>query len=91
MVIPYSDTHEQDMIRLYDSLNEKDKRRYAAVEAKKIGHGGIEYICCLFGCDGKTVNRGINDLQNEQALKLDSIRAPGGGRKNTIDSMREGY
>ena len=30
--------------RLFDSLSEDDRRRYAAVEATKLGHGGIEYI-----------------------------------------------
>jgi len=25
---------------LYGSLSEKDRRRYAAVEAEKLGHGG---------------------------------------------------
>jgi len=41
------------MITLYDSLFEKDRRRYAAVEAQKIGHGGLIYIATLFGFDEK--------------------------------------
>ena len=32
---------EKYMITLFDSLSEKDRWRYAAVEAKKIGHGGL--------------------------------------------------
>ena len=32
---------EQQMKRLFVSLNEKDRRRYAAVEAGKLGHGGV--------------------------------------------------
>jgi len=32
------------MVKFYNSLSEKDKRRYAAIEAKKLGHGGIKYI-----------------------------------------------
>jgi hypothetical protein len=44
----YSKEHEQEMKKLYESLLEKDRRRYAAVEAKKLGHGGISYICSLF-------------------------------------------
>ena len=51
--MPYSEAHEQDMISLYESLSEKDRRRYAAVEAKKLDHGGIDYVSCLFGCDYK--------------------------------------
>lgn len=83
----YSEEHEQDMISLYNSLSEKDRRRYAAVEAKKLGHGGIDYICCLFGCDYKTVRKGMFDLQNEEALKQTGIRALGGGRNKLIEAM----
>lgn len=83
----YSEEHEQDMISLYDSLSEKDRRRYAAVEAKKLGHGGIDYACCLFGCDYKTVRKGMFDLQNEEALKQNGVRILGGGRKKLIEAM----
>ncbi len=39
---------ETRMKRLYARLSEKDRRRYAAVEADKLGHGGFEYIAKLF-------------------------------------------
>lgn len=35
---------EQQMQRYYQSLSEKDSRRYAAIEAVKLGYGGISYI-----------------------------------------------
>lgn len=53
----------------YESLSEKDRRRYAAVEAEKLGHGGREYLAQLFGCDPKTIERGRQDLV---ALPMDS-------------------
>ncbi|MCU7905532.1 MAG: hypothetical protein KZQ76_06660 [Candidatus Thiodiazotropha sp. (ex Epidulcina cf. delphinae)] len=56
----YDDETERFMVVLYKSLSEKDRRRYAAVESKKIGHGSISYISLLFGCDPKTINRGLN-------------------------------
>lgn len=43
MFTKYSDEIEKDMQSLYESLSEKDRRRYAAIEAKKLGHGGIVY------------------------------------------------
>jgi len=46
----------------YDSLNEKDRRRYAAVEAEKLGHGGVEYISQVLSCDEKTIRQGRSDL-----------------------------
>jgi hypothetical protein len=40
----YAPEIERMMRRLFDSLKESDRRRYAAIEAAKLGHGGIEYI-----------------------------------------------
>ena len=53
---------EQRMQSLYRSLSEKDRRRYAAVEAVKVGHGGISYVAKLLGCDPETVRPGEEDL-----------------------------
>jgi hypothetical protein len=39
---------EQQMKIYYESLSEKDRRRYAAIEAEKIGYGGFQYISQLF-------------------------------------------
>jgi hypothetical protein len=77
------------MINLYESLSEKDRRRYAAVEAKKLGFGGINYICLLFNCDDKTVKKGMLDLQDEDSLAQTGIRKPGGGRKKYIEEKPE--
>ena len=35
---------EETMKRFYKTLTEKDRRRYAGIEALKLGHGGISYI-----------------------------------------------
>jgi len=40
----YSAKLEQQMQRYYQSLSEQDRRRYAAIEALKLGHGGMSYI-----------------------------------------------
>ena len=45
----YDQEVAEQMKNLYQSLSEKDQRRYAAIEAKKLGYGGISYICRLFG------------------------------------------
>lgn len=51
------------MKAFYDSLSEKDRRRYAAVEAEKLGHGGVEYIVSVLGCDDKTIRQGRGDVR----------------------------
>lgn len=59
----YSAAVERHMVRLFGSLSEKDRRRYAAVEAEKLGHGGVEYIADLFGCDPHTIHHGAQDIE----------------------------
>jgi hypothetical protein len=59
----YTRVVERHMVRLYESLSEKDRRRYAAVEAEKLGHGGVQYISDLFGCDPHTIHRGAVDIE----------------------------
>lgn len=60
--MPYSTEIEQAMRSFYDSLSEKDRRRYAAIEVAKLGHGGLEYIASVLGCDPKTTRHGQHDL-----------------------------
>ena len=78
---PYSDVIEHQIQRFYQSLTEKEQRRYAALEAVKLGHGGKTYIRDLLGCDYKTQARGLRDLEDEVAMRLPGIRQKGGGRK----------
>jgi hypothetical protein len=61
-MFPYSPEVEQHMRLFYESLSEKDRRRYAAVEVEKLGHGGVEYIAGVLGCDPKTIRRGERDV-----------------------------
>lgn len=51
------------MQRLFAMLSEKDRRRYAGIEAAKLGHGGIDYVSGLFDMDPKTVRRGLTELE----------------------------
>jgi hypothetical protein len=61
-MMTYSREVEQSMRNFYKSLSEKDRRRYAAVEAAKLGHGGKAYIARLFDCDPDTVAAGARDI-----------------------------
>ena len=77
---------ERIMILFYNSLSEKDRRRYAAIEAEKYGYGGITYISALFGCDEKTIRKGIDEFNQKEAMEREGISAAGGGRKSVISS-----
>ena len=60
---PYPARVCEHMKRFYDSLSEKDRRRYAALEAEKLSHGGIEYIAGILGCDPQTIRQGRQDVE----------------------------
>ena len=81
----YAPEIERKMKRLFDSLSEDDRRRYAAVEATKLGHGGIEYIAQLLQCDPKTIRRGLAELDEAADLDTSRVRKKGGGRKKLIE------
>ena len=75
----YSAAVERHMVNLYDSLSEKDRRRYAAVEAEKLGHGGVQYVADLFGCDPHTIRRGAEDVDELPAdAAAGRVRKKGG-------------
>jgi hypothetical protein len=59
----YGQDIEVKMKRLFATLSEKDRRRYAAIEAAKLGSGGVSAISGLFGLDAKTVRRGLTELE----------------------------
>jgi hypothetical protein len=75
MKAAYSPTTEVAMRRLFDSLNERDRRLYAAAEALKLGRGGLFYLTHLFDCDPKTIRRGLRELRQQACL------SPGRSRK----------
>jgi hypothetical protein len=65
------------MKRLFDSLKENDRRRYAAIEALKLGYGGIEYIARVLDCDPKTIRVGLAELEGEAELDTGRVRKKG--------------
>src|SRR5665648_740455 len=84
--IKYSDEIEDQMKAYFDTLNEKDRRQYAAIEAIKFGHGGQKYISSMLGCHFQTVMAGINEITNGTDIPEERIRKPGGGRKKIIET-----
>lgn len=75
------------MQRLFNNLNERDRRHYAAVEAMRLGHGGIQYISDLLGIDPKTIGQGITELKktissrDESAARAEDARPKSRRRK----------
>ena len=68
-------------VGLADSLDERGRRRWAAVEARSLGRGGIAAVAEAIGMSDRTIRTGIQELESGEALSPDRQRRPGGGRK----------
>ena len=62
-------------------LDERQRRLWAAVEARALGRGGLGAIVRATGMAKTTVLRGLGDLESGPGLIPDRVRRPGAGRK----------
>jgi len=85
MIPPYSETIEAQMARYYQSLNEKDRRRYAGIEAAKLGYGGVRYISRVLNCNERTIRLGMSELSKDSGMQSKRVRKAGGGRKSAFE------
>jgi hypothetical protein len=74
---PYPAEVESAMKTFFGSLREKDRRRYAAVEAAKLGPGGLAYLSRLLGIDSHTIHRGEADLRCLPDVLPEDVRKKG--------------
>ena len=73
--------HEQ-LNLLMSRLNEQQRRWMAALEAKRLGHGGTQRLSDITGLDINTIRRGRRELDEGLANRpVERIRVSGGGRK----------
>lgn len=91
----YEKSHEEQMRTYFRSLPEDHRRRYAAVEAQKIGFGGVAYISHILGISRQTIYTGMHELQEmskedpqqppRPSGHKDRIRRRGGGRRKDVE------
>jgi len=87
LYIKYSDELKMTMKSFYETLSEKDRRRYAAIEAMKLGYGGQKYICEILGCIPDTVKTGGEELASGLSTDGERIRKLGGGKKKIMETV----
>ena len=65
------------------SLNERQRRLWAAAEAKALGYGGISCVARATGISRRAIHVGLRELpgRTTATLPLGRVRRPGGGRK----------
>jgi hypothetical protein len=69
-------------IELLDDLDERGRRRWAAVEARALGRGGITTVALATGLSDRTIRTGLKELDDLDPLPGHRQRRSGGGRKS---------
>jgi hypothetical protein len=82
--------HVEDRMRAFwQTLSERDRRRFAALEAARLGFGGLEYVAEVLGCSARTIERGADELdQLPTDPAAGRVRRPGAGRKKRSNPSR---
>jgi Rhodopirellula transposase DDE domain len=86
-MLRYNAAIEAQMRMFYQSLSEKDRRRYAAIEACELGRGGLSYMARILSCDRHTIAQGMQELLEPEALEQTRIRRAGGGRQPSPEAI----
>lgn len=68
-------------------LNERDRRLFAASEARAAGRGGIAAVAEVTGIARSTIGRGLTDLRSGSELCSSRVRRPGGGGKPATETQ----
>lgn len=71
----------ENKLKFYVTLDERQRRHFAAIEAKQLGHGGILTVSKAFGIHRETVSKAISEIEHTTDLNSDRIRQKGAGRK----------
>jgi transposase len=74
---------------LSDELSERARRRWAAVEAVSLGHGGISVVSAATGLAHSTIRIGIRELNSGNTPPTGRQRRAGAGRKR-VDAVDSG-
>ena len=65
----------------FHTLNERQRRHFAATEANALGRHGVLWVSEAFDIHPHTIREGKKELAQNQTLPPGRIRRPGGGRK----------
>ena len=65
-------------------LSERDRRLWAASEARAAGYGGIAAVSAATGIAASTVGRGLKELASADTLEPGRVRRRGGGCKPLV-------
>lgn len=65
---------------MMSTLDEKNARRVAGLLASRSGRGGAALVSRVTGMSAQTIHRGIGELDRQDTVPVERVRAIGGGR-----------
>jgi transposase len=77
----------EKFVDLADSLNERGRRRWAAIEARSLGRGGISAVAEAIGMSDRTIRTGIKELESGDSVPPGRQRRQGAGRQSRKDEQ----
>src|SRR3954470_1659130 len=78
------DELEQKYASLFPHLNERQQHLVAAVDAERLGRGGVTLVSRASGFSRPTVYRALQDL-HQTPLPVERVRRSGAGRKKAVE------
>lgn len=72
----------EKFVDLAGELDERGRRRWAAIEARSLGRGGIAAVAEATGISDRTIRTGLAELTSGETLPPGRQRRPGAGRKS---------
>lgn len=81
---PWGAAVEKNVRDFYETLSEKDRRRFAAVPARQVGYGGVRAMAEVLGGSRRTIERGLAELDElPHDPAVGQVRRSGAGRKKS--------
>jgi hypothetical protein len=62
-------------------LDEQSRQRFAALEARALGRGGVSVMARMTGLARPTIYRGLSDIRDQCSAGPGRVRKSGGGRQ----------
>ncbi len=78
------DAVRQRFTLLEGVLDQRTRRLVAAAEALTLGWGGVTWVARATGFSRRTIQQGMQELQQPERVSAGRVRKPGGGRKTTV-------
>ncbi|MGL4554606.1 MAG: ISAzo13 family transposase [Gemmataceae bacterium] len=74
----------QRFFDLADTLDERQRRLWAAAEARALGYGGVSLVAKATGVSRRAIHFALDELESADAPPAGMVRRPGAGRKPLV-------